>query len=242
MFESTKNFWRHLVGHPKCAGGVALADGKDDRRLWARFPTDLVTVYKVAGAADDAHQPTRVRNVSLGGINLLTTRAQQPGDMLTIELPSGNEGAKCHVLACVVHCVEESTGEWSLGCTFSRQLTETDLAQFGADRKRHSANDQRLWQRIPCNINATYQLVATADQTSYAAKVLNISVTGVGLLVDRAIDNGALLSVELHNAAGTTERTILTCVVHVNPQSDGAWALGCNFIRALSEEDLRALI
>ena len=74
------------------------------------------------------------------------------------------------------------------------------------------------------------------------AFVIVFAVTGVGLLVDRAIENGALLSVELHNAAGTTERTMLACVVHVNAQSDATWALGCNFIRSLSEEELKALL
>ncbi len=56
------------------------------------------------------------------------------------------------------------------------------------------------------------------------------------------MENGALLSVELHNSAGTTERTMLACVVHVNRHEDGGWALGCNFIRSLGEEDLNALV
>jgi len=72
--------------------------------------------------------------------------------------------------------------------------------------------------------------------------VLDISASGVGPAGWIATsENGTLLSVELHNATGTKERTMLACVVHVTSQSDTAWGLGCNFIRSLSEEDLRAL-
>jgi hypothetical protein len=67
-------------------------------------------------------------------------------------------------------------------------------------------------------------------------------VSGVGLLVNQSIENGALLSVELRNPAGTVERTMLACVVHINRRSPGEWALGCNFIRSLNEHDLKALL
>jgi hypothetical protein len=182
-----------------------------------------------------------VRNISLGGVNLLSRRPLAPGEMLTIELPGATETSRCQVLACVVHCVEDGDGEWSLGCTFARELSDRDLAAFGAKRERLDPTDQRQWKRYACNITATYQIIAGDDPTEYAARVLDISPTGVGLHVDRAVDNGALLSVQLHNSSGTVEKTMLTCVVHVNPLSDGAWALGCNFIRPLSEEDLKAL-
>ena len=56
------------------------------------------------------------------------------------------------------------------------------------------------------------------------------------------MENATLLSVELHNAAGTVGRTMLACVVHVTRHSDHEFALGCNFIRSLSEEDLKALM
>jgi c-di-GMP-binding flagellar brake protein YcgR len=219
-----------------------MESGADERRVWIRYPADLATAYKPAGAFDSARLSARVRNISLGGINLAGNRPFQPGELLTVELPGANEEARCKVLACVVHCEEEQAGEWSVGCTFSRELSADDLAHFGARRERPDPSDQRQWKRFPALMTAHYQLVALDDARQYDAKVLDISATGVGLLVERDIENGTLLSVELHNAAGTAERTMLACIVHVTRQASSEWALGCNFIRSLSEEDLEALV
>ena len=123
-----------------------------------------------------------------------------------------------------------------------RELSEADLQSLGANRERPEQDEQRQWKRFETNITATVQQVTTAEQTPCAAKVLNVSVSGVGLLVDRVIENGALLSVELHNAAATIDRTLLACVVHVSRRAAGEWALGCNFIRSLGEDDLKALL
>jgi c-di-GMP-binding flagellar brake protein YcgR len=240
MFERTKTFWRRLLGRP---GPTATAKGGDDeRRVWLRYTADLKTAFKPAGAPDHTRLSAQVRNISLGGLNLVGSRPFQPGELLTVELPGASEESRCDVLACVVHCAEEQAGEWSLGCTFSRELTDDDLANFGARRERHDPSDQRQWKRFPVSVTANYELVAQDDAKQYPAKVLDISATGVGLLVDREIENGTLLSVELHNAAGTAEHTMLACIVHVTRQAANEWALGCNFIRSLTEEDLKALV
>jgi len=240
VFERTKNLWRRLLGAPGTSATATLED--DERRVWARYPTDLETHYKPAGAPDTTRLSARVRNISLGGVNLIGNRAFQPGELLNVELPGATEEDRCDVLACVVHCAEEAPNEWSLGCTFSRELSDDDLASFGARRERHHPSDQRQWKRFPSNVTAMYQLVATDDARKFPAKVQDVSASGVALIVDTAVENGTLLSVELHNAAGTKERTMLACVVHVNRAGDGGWALGCNFIRSLSEDDLKALI
>jgi len=242
MLQRTKTFWRLLLGRPEASATVALAEGPDERRIWVRIPADLQTACKPAGEPDSSRLPARVRDISLGGINLRTNRAFQPGDMVSVELPAATDESRCNVLACVVHCDEEADGEWSLGCTFSRELSEDDLQALGAKRECHDPDDKRQWKRFQAHITATCQLVATAEQKPFPAKVLNISVSGVGLLADRPVENGALLSVELRNAAGTIERTMLACVVHINRHSPSEWALGCNFIRSLSDEDLKALL
>ena len=56
-----------------------------------------------------------------------------------------------------------------------------------------------------------------------------------------AIPTGTLLNAELHGPSGQTF-TILACVVHVSAAAEGGHLLGCNFIRELSETDLRSLM
>jgi hypothetical protein len=74
--------------------------------------------------------------------------------------------------------------------------------------------------------------------------VLNVSASGVGLETKERIDAGVLLSVDLLDNQNTVRQTMLACVVHVtrSPAGSDEWALGCNFIRSLSEEDLNGLL
>src|SRR5437016_2884438 len=134
MFERTKTFWRRLLGKPASKVGRA-GQQAEERRAWIRLSADLETSYKPAAAQDGTRLSARVRNISLGGVNLVVGRAFQPGEMISVALPGASEESHCDVLACVVHCGEEQPGAWSLGCTFSRELSDEDLEAFGARRE-----------------------------------------------------------------------------------------------------------
>jgi hypothetical protein len=127
MFQRTKEFWRQLLGESTASATATLPNGSEDRRAWSRMPTDFETSFKPVSAAHSRSLPCRVRNISPGGINLRTNQGFTPGDMLSVELPRATSDDRFDVLACVVHCDEVDGGEWSLGCTFSRELSEVDL-------------------------------------------------------------------------------------------------------------------
>ncbi|HYT88627.1 MAG TPA: PilZ domain-containing protein [Gemmataceae bacterium] len=243
MFERTMSFWKRLLGrHPAAEDGASVKQAEEDRRVWVRYPADLPTTYQPASKEETVRLTARVRNVSLGGVSLAVDRPFQPGEMLSVELPGATDESRCKVLACVVHLTPVGGSEWILGCTFSRELSQEDLEAFGARRERHSSSDQRTWMRFTCDVKAQYQPIGGPETAPQNAKVINLSASGVGLLVPRSIDNGALLSVELQAASGSFRRTMLACVVHVTAQPESEWALGCNFIRSLSDEDLQALL
>jgi c-di-GMP-binding flagellar brake protein YcgR len=238
MLDRTFRFWRRLVGRPGKSKGAAAEEA--ERRVWVRYPANLQTTLQAAQAPEE-RLSARVGDISRGGIKLVVQRPLQTGELLSVELPCGDEAAQT-VLACIVRVEALPDGEWSVGCTFSRELGDDDLEGFGARRVRNDPSDQRLWMRFPCNIRATVQKVASPESPAEAARVLNISATGIGILVPQLIDTGALLSVELQPAGGKEPRTMLACVVHVNPQANGEFALGCNFIRELTEQDLQTLL
>jgi c-di-GMP-binding flagellar brake protein YcgR len=217
-----------------------MATAVEERRVWVRYPAHWETTYQAPGQEETTRLSALVRDISRGGANLLVQQPFQPGDLLSVELPAG-EGQKVHtVLACVVRVAPEGD-DWSLGCIFSRELGDEDLQDFGAKKEKPSSADQRTWNRFPCQVQATYQVVGYEETPICRAQVLNISASGIGLLVERAIEMGSLLSLELQKEGGGAARTILACVVHAN-QEEGRWALGCNFIRELTEEDLQVLV
>lgn len=238
MFGLTFSFWHRLVGKP-----AAVMSDTAERRVWVRFPAHLeTTVHLAADPVEQTRVSTRVQDISPGGANLLVDRAFEAGQMLSVELPHAGDQETHTVLACIVRITADADGQWSLGCVFSRELTDEDLEGFGAKRVRHAPPDQRTWIRFATNREARFQKVGDPEKRTYSAKVINLSASGVGLAVTSAIHAGALLSVDLIGADGQIVRTILACVVHVATQPEGQWALGCNFIRELSDEEFRALI
>lgn len=241
MFGRTFSFWRRLVGRGDSAAPAAHPEA--ERRVWIRHPTDLETQVHLAGRSNPDRFVARVCDISRGGVQLLANRAFQPGDLLSVELPVPVEQGSDTVLACVVRVTQRGPGEWSLGCVFSCELEQDELESLGGKRQKHSSSDQRTWMRFPSRIKAVYQPVGADDPSKHPAEVLNISASGVGLIVSRSVETGTLLSIDLAPpTAGARPRTMLACVVHASSQSPSEWALGCNFIQELGEEDLQALV
>jgi hypothetical protein len=234
MFKRTVSMLKRLVSPRR---------PEEERRVRLRYPANLATTLVPINGADAVRLSGRVRNISGTGLNLVVGRRFEPGSLLSLELP-GAEGQPSHsVLACVVHATQVAEGEWALGCTFSRDVGDDVLRQLGGMRQKPvTVDDSRAWMRFPCDVKARCQVVAHPQAEPWPVQVLNLSPTGIGLLVSRAINTGTLLSLELQGHADGTAHTMLACVVHVTVQPDGQWALGCNFIRELSEAELQALV
>jgi c-di-GMP-binding flagellar brake protein YcgR len=234
MFERTVSMLKRLV---------SSGPPEEERRVRVRYPANLETTFEPVNGTEVKRLSGRVRNISASGINLVVPHHFEPGSMLSIDLPGAKGQSSYSVLACVVHTTATAEGEWTLGCTFSRDVGDDVLRQFGALRQKPATpDDNRTWTRFPCTVKALCQTVADPQQEPWPVQVLNISPTGIGLLVARAIDTGTLLSLELQGHTEAAAHTMLACVVHVTVQPDGQWALGCNFIRELTEEELQALL
>jgi hypothetical protein len=234
MFEKTFSFWRRLVGN-------APAPDQQDRRLWVRYAADFPGHVHFANGTTEGKILARVRDLSVGGASLEVDRRLPLGQMLTLELTGANDEIRT-VLACVVRTTAQSDGNWSLGCVFSRELSDDDLERFGARKTQPASHDKRTWVRYDCDVMAAYRKVGDPVALSHPAKVLNISANGIGLSVHPAVSAGALLNVDLHDRTGRMVRTILACVVHTEQRAGGELAVGCNFIRELGEEELESLL
>lgn len=237
MIQRLLSFCRRVFG-----GGAApsSAPAEDERRVWVRHPSNAETVVKPVHDGISTRLSARIRNVSRGGASLTVNRHFEEGDMISIELPGGSPERTSSVLACIVHVTPAGADHWSLGCTFSEELSDEDLGTFGARRERPTTPENRAWKRFNCQVKVSAEPVSGPNRAPWPAEVVNISAGGIGLQVGRNVEMGALLSLELEGAGGQT-RDVLACVVHVIA-TGGEWLLGCNFIHELSEDDLKALL
>jgi c-di-GMP-binding flagellar brake protein YcgR len=240
MFERTSSLWRRLTGRTPSTPPSASTE-EAERRAWVRYPSTAETQFTPVGEDNQTSLTARVRDVSLGGIKLLVGRPFDTGSMLTVVL-TGEGQSSLSVLACVVHCREQAGGEWALGCSFAAELEESDLEAFGARKARSDPGDGRHWARYPCQVRALCQLAVEPEQPAWPAQVLNISANGMALQAGCELPTGTLLSADLTSGNGPGALTILACVVHVTVQPDGKRVTGCNFIRELSESDLKTLL
>jgi hypothetical protein len=76
---------------------------------------------------------------------------------------------------------------------------------------------------------------------SSAAKVHNISVTGISLILQRWIKPGTVLLIKLQTPSQRLSRPLPVRVMHATQQADG-WLIGCAFVRRLRDEDLQTLL
>jgi c-di-GMP-binding flagellar brake protein YcgR len=241
VFDRAAAIWNRLTQKSGWQGAAAGQTAVEDRRLEVRRLASVETKVTPAAGAPESSLRARVLNVSSSGVKLVVGRPFEQGDLLTLELPAPVGDSSVSVLACVVHAQPEGDAEWLLGCRFSAELNDSDLAAFGAAPSKPEEPDGRNWSRVPCEVKAVYQIIPDEEGVRREAKVLNISGGGVAMLVEHDVRPGALLSAELHASGRQTAVTILACVVHVKVHSERERVLGCNFIQQLSDNDLKAL-
>lgn len=231
MWSRTITSFGRLFGMGK---GVA----EDERRSWGRVACDVETTIHPAAGGPGGAAPARVRNVSLGGVKMTSGQRYDPGALLSVALPLGDE---TEVLACVVRCDPSGDGLWELGCTFAAQLSDEDLLALGAKRERAAPPDQRDYVRFPCHATAGYRVVRAGEERNGAAAVLDVSASGIALHPDSGLQVGDLLELELRRD-GAMVLTTLASVVRTANAPDGSRVIGCNFIRELANDQVVALL
>jgi hypothetical protein len=97
--------------------------------------------------------------------------------------------------------------------------------------------DRRLWVRYAADLRGNVQLPNAGPDAKILAQVRDLSLGGANIEIDRKIELGQMLTLEL--TGGNHEvRSVLACVVRVASRADGKWSVGCVFSRELTGDDL----
>jgi hypothetical protein len=117
------------------------------------------------------------------------------------------------------------------------------LAGAGRSDSAHDF-DGRVTMRRTCNFQTSCEPTSVRGDRDmkWAATIHDISVCGIGMILQRRYEPGTGLTIELPDSASDTTYTVLARVVNVKKQRDGRWHLGCNFVSELSEEEVETLI
>jgi hypothetical protein len=108
--------------------------------------------------------------------------------------------------------------------------------------ERPAAEDCRAHERYPCELPTTCQPPSFLgnEEIKWEGKLHDISAGGVGVVLSRRFEPGAVLSIELSDRGGNPF-TLLGRVVHVRLRREGRYLLGCAFVSQLSAEEVETL-
>src|SRR5436190_1776835 len=96
--------------------------------------------------------------------------------------------------------------------------------------------DRRAAERMPVSADTSCAFAGPVAEDFGPVKIQNISMEGIGLVVTRKVEVGALLAVSLVNRTKSFARTLLVRVAHVTP-SRGSYLIGGTFDTPLGYQE-----
>ena len=118
----------------------------------------------------------------------------------------------------------------------------TVLPSSGPKLKFNRLGNRRASVRYRC-APATSGKVLLGECTEYqSAWVIDLSQGGVGLLMARPLAVHTSLTLKLYGLVSKIAYEIQALVAHNTQQSDGDWLVGCQFVDALTSEQVDDLL
>jgi hypothetical protein len=104
-------------------------------------------------------------------------------------------------------------------------------------------SERRQDPRFPLSLEFFYRPIPNGEgDIWWLAPVRNISVRGLGLVLQRPLNPGTLLEVELENPLKGFHRVVQARVVHIQPTASQGYMAGCAFVEKLDMDDVQAIL
>jgi len=113
---------------------------------------------------------------------------------------------------------------------------ETTLLQ------RHAWIRRRAETRYHCGPATAGRLSKEDQDPGQRAWILNLSATGIGLLVDGPLEPDTHIVIHIKSATIGKEFALPARAVHATVQANGEWLIGCVLVEKLGPDDLDALL
>jgi hypothetical protein len=119
-------------------------------------------------------------------------------------------------------------------------MTKHTIVVSDLRAKRRAKTGRHAWVRVvACRVPASKANEATGG---WWGRLCNISSAGLAVRLSRPFEPGTLLIVELTHKAKRSTCCLPVKVVHATAEGTRLWLIGCEFVRSLDEEELRALL
>jgi hypothetical protein len=107
---------------------------------------------------------------------------------------------------------------------------------------KHVPANRRASVRYQCGPATPGRIMVAEAQEWQRAWVIDLSLDGVGLLLNRDLEPGTDLVVALKSGTANKTFELAARVCHTARQPDGDWLIGCEFATRLTDDDLDCLL
>jgi hypothetical protein len=121
-------------------------------------------------------------------------------------------------------------------------MMSAQLPVMAQGPSREPDRERRASVRWRAILPGQTQVSALSQIEKMDALILDLSVSGVGLVLGRRPALGSLLMIGLKSHPRSVTLQVLGRVVRTMPRRDGSWLVGCAFDTLLSKDELEALL
>jgi hypothetical protein len=237
-----------------------------ERRGAARQASGILGTCRIVEAPGDQMWTCEIQDISFTGLALVLRRWFGPGTALVVQ-PFGDPAEAPALVVCVKRARPHGGGFWHHGCRFLKPLNENELrtllpgqpqsrlARAAAPAKepqtgattgpaglpRRVGTERRRCVRFRNGRTATCRLLGNESE-AVAARIDNVSQTGLALRVPRPARRGSILVIAVEGIGGRFARPILARVTNCRAAGAGVWRMGCSFVRPLSGDEVQVLL
>jgi c-di-GMP-binding flagellar brake protein YcgR len=101
--------------------------------------------------------------------------------------------------------------------------------------------DRRATVRYRCAPPNQCRAFFANSSKSIQAAVVDLSLGGIGLVLETYVEPGTLVGIEMSNGGAETIADLVANVTYATSLDDGRWRCGCEWLRPLTEEELQVL-
>jgi hypothetical protein len=101
--------------------------------------------------------------------------------------------------------------------------------------------DRRAVERVAVTADTTCSFVSPIVEDFGSARIRDISLNGIGFVLARKVELGALLVIEVANPSRAFSRLMIVRVAHVTPVN-GGFLIGGEFATPLTYQEFTSLV
>ena len=102
----------------------------NEKRSEERFPANMSSVCSFASPVVDDFGPVRIKNISLKGIGLITSKNVEVGQHMVLKIGNPSKNITKTVMFRVAHITPQAGGTFLIGGDFDTPLTYEEMCHF----------------------------------------------------------------------------------------------------------------